>query len=168
MKLIINDLDSAPHAHAVLQQAFNLATIELGIHCLAAVVELEALPVPRPKHVFHDDSLDVYEMQAGWTRSEIKDGNVVQMGVAFCGKQQVLRSFFHELTHAAQMLRGDLQVHDKKAYWRGVNYPEPSNQQEYEALPWEVEARAQADRIMAKFQAKEALTIPSDRTCRSV
>ena len=50
---------------------------------------------------------------------------------------KLIQSICHEIMHAWQVSRGDLQITNKQAFWKGIDFSATS----YKNQPWEIEAR---------------------------
>jgi len=58
-------------------------------------------------------------------------------------RELYLKTLFHELTHLAQWVRGDLRIR----YGKLCFYKEPVENYDYEDQPHEIEARREEDRL---------------------
>jgi hypothetical protein len=71
---------------------------------------------------------------------------------------QMVRTFFHEMTHVKQFLTGELIQKARHRKWKGEKW----DNREYSFAPWEVEARAFADKAYDKFQVREVNRVMQD------
>lgn len=75
-------------------------------------------------------------------------------------KTFTLNTLVHEFTHYRQHKRGELMTFGNMGYWKGKvyhNHDGKENYRGYRKLPWEVEARAEAARIVKKWRRKNSL-----------
>jgi oligoendopeptidase F len=143
-----------PETARVLERVFKLATAELGIAAWAAEVHAkikEGKAEVTERRVGGRFYREV-NGQMGVTSSNIHAGNQIRMLLWTFNTPQLISTFAHELTHAAQMLRGDLKHEDGWAVWKGRHYAEPRSVAEYENLPWEREANAFSAHIVGMLK----------------
>lgn len=65
----------------------------------------------------------------------------------------LLETFYHELTHAKQLLTGELVVRPRSRVWKGQRW----GTKEYSFAPWEEEARREATRLREGFKRTEVI-----------
>jgi hypothetical protein len=64
---------------------------------------------------------------------------------------QLVKTFFHEMTHVKQYLYGELEQKRSHRVWKGTKWPN----KEYSYAPWEMEARAFSDKFYEQFLQRE-------------
>jgi hypothetical protein len=82
------------------------------------------------------------------------------IGVDDHNQGQMIKTFFHEMTHVKQLLVGELIVRPRHRKWKGEKW----DNREYSFAPWEVEANAFSDKAYAKFQEREINRVMQDAT----
>ena len=68
--------------------------------------------------------------------------------------EDVIKTFFHELGHIKQFLSGSLVYDQDIWYWQKKDFTNTQSHLNYLELPWEVEARAYADKFVRLYQQK--------------
>jgi hypothetical protein len=71
---------------------------------------------------------------------------------------QMVKTFFHELTHVKQLLMGELIEKRRIVVWRGEKW----DKREYAFAPWEVEANRFSDKSYDRFLRREVTRIMAD------
>ena len=148
MKLVLKGAPNPETARA-LERTFKIATMELNIANFAAEVHCEIKPGKAV--VTRNAFFQKADAEMGQTLNHLV-GNVAKMVLFSFNTPQLVQTFIHELTHVAQMLRGDLKVVWGVATWKGRRYRDPQTFAEYQNLPWEREAEAYVSNISRRLR----------------
>ena len=141
---------SSPELRQTLEHAFKVASMALDIDYHAVEVQVKLLPGQATTGMLGPNTYFA-NAEMGATLSYLI-GNVAKMKLFAFNTPQLVQTLCHELTHVAQMLRGDLRATTQGLLvWKGRYYNPPRTQAEYEALPWEVEANVMATRIVRRL-----------------
>ena len=138
---------------AMIERLFRFTVDHLGISNYAAEVCVTVLPERvAMKNLGHGTFMASGEL--GGCSPDMRGSTVDVVLFPPC-EASIPWTLAHELTHAAQMLRGDLRgAGEGRTWWRGQEYRRPRSVTEYEANPWEIEARA-TEKIVTKFLEAE-------------
>jgi hypothetical protein len=148
------------------KRAFNFAARELQIEHHCAEVDCLFIPMEAERKIKFTGA-----MSLGAT-GLAKDGAwfyvVATPGANFLERtfisgnprnySQMVKTFFHEMTHVKQLLMGELILKPRCWMWKGEKW----DRREYSFAPWEVEAQTFADKAYAKFQQGEVSRVMRD------
>ncbi len=67
-----------------------------------------------------------------------------------CPRRLVVETIAHELTHSEQYKEGRLTYKGPQAHWKGARYSKATTHKQYLNQPWEIEARARAEKFLTK------------------
>jgi len=148
MKFIIhiNKHTVVPIDKVFWERAFNYAARELEIEHHRANVDCFFIPLDFERMVkFKHFSLGATGL------TERGAMFYVVAGAQLAPAGQIVKTFFHELTHVKQLLMGELIEKRRMFVWKGEKW----NKREYAFAPWEQEANAFSDRSYDRFLRRE-------------
>lgn len=140
-----------------LQRAFAIAVRMLEVEYHAATVELTINPQAAG---LHPDGT----FTKGEADSHVQPGSVFRVDLNVDHVPDAIHTLCHELTHVAQQLTGRTQgcLCKGGTLWEGREFYDSQHllaaqcdRQLYLALPWEVEARREADRLFQAIARRE-------------
>lgn len=142
------------------KRAFNYAARQLNIEHHHATVDCFFIPIDFEKMVkFKYFSLGATSL----TEQGAVFYVVTAAHLALTG--QMVKTFFHELTHVKQLLMGEL-VAKRKArsiVWKGEKW----DKREYAFAPWEAEANTFSDKSYDRFLRREVTRIMADENAHA-
>ena len=137
-------------------RAFEFGARELEIECFAFKIVCAFIPLLTPK---------MQPFTIGSTKI-CEDGVLIAVSSAVkaspfsfslgredaSGGGQMVHTFFHELTHAKQLLKRELIVKRRTRMWMGRKW---DNKRDYSFAPWEVEAEQKSEQLYQGFLRRE-------------
>jgi hypothetical protein len=127
------------------ESAFNYAMKNLQIEYLHARIDCLFIPMNMERGV------KFKYFSAGATGTTDKGAMFYVIAEKFLTDGSMVRTFFHEMTHVKQLLMRELIVKPRHQVWKGEKW----HRREYSFAPWEVEARAFADKAYDGFIKQE-------------
>jgi hypothetical protein len=164
---IANNQQDIPIDEPIWQRAFAYAARELEIEGFATEVWCVFIRFDVPK---------IQPIAVGYTdqtedgryffcvRAVGKDAALDALGVQFgCPRQgdlgQMIKTFFHELVHVKQLLKGELVIRSRYTLWKDQKW----RKREYSFAPWEQQAAEGENRLyqgFLKYEVKKRMREP--------
>ena len=82
------------------------------------------------------------------------DKNEIAIDVRSYDVKSIVKTIIHELTHVKQVRDGKLKGANKGFVWNNEEFGEAKSHEEYLEFPWEIEARANADKYIDEVMKK--------------
>jgi hypothetical protein len=143
------------------KRAFNYAARELQIEHHRAEVGCLFIPMYLERKVKFEGGFSLGAaglLNDGAMFYVISSTGLASTGLASTG--QMLKTFFHEMTHVKQLLMRELIQKPRHLVWKGEKW----NKREYAFAPWEEEANAFSDKSYPKFLRREVNRLMQDES----
>ena len=154
---IQNLQQEVPVEHDFWTRAFEFGAQKLEIECFAfKIVCAFVSPLDTPKmRPFTIGATKIYkDAVLIWVAARPVSPFSFSLGREDAsGEGQMVHTFFHELTHAKQLLKRELIVKPRSRIWQGEKW----DNKHYSFAPWEVEAEQKSEELYQGFLRWEVM-----------